>query len=156
MKKRMLIFLILCMFIFIGCESNSFIINTTIYPKLTQIGNKIAVEYKLGDLLILDEWSDLNVAELLYLKNSKAAKKINLKSTCSDSSLWTNYFYYTIGNIKITTNPVNWNLLYKNVDSFPGITWKHRDDKTLPSINSSIKVEEKTEVNNNNQMKKLE
>jgi hypothetical protein len=144
------------MFIFIGCESNGFIINTTINPKLTQVGDKMAVEYELGDLLILDEWSNLNAAELLFLKNNKAAKKINLKVKCSDSFAWTNYFYYTIGNIDIKTNPTTWNTLYRNVNSFPGVTWITRDDKTAPSVDSSIKVEKKTEVNNNNQMKRLE
>jgi hypothetical protein len=142
-----------------SCESNRFEVRTTITPKVTMIGDRIAVEYKLGDLLILDEWKGLNIAELLYLSNDKSIKNLNLIIIASDGIDGT-YFYYTYGNISVKTDPINWSTLYRNADSFPGVKWLVLNDETIAKGQPDKKIEvkkdekgEKTKTNNNDQIK---
>lgn len=144
MKKYVLIFLAFFMLIFISCESNRFEVRTTITPKVTMVGDRVAVEYKLGDLLILDEWKGLNISELLFLSKDEGTKKLNLKIIASDG-IDGIYFYYSYGNIAVKTNPVNWSTLYRNADSFPGVKWLVLNDKTIAKGQTDKKVEVKKE-----------
>ncbi len=152
MRKSILIFLIFSVFVIIGCgcsESNEFILETTIAPQLTLLGDKIAVKSKLGDLLILDEWRNLNAGEMLFLTTTKELPPVHLRLRCSDSMFNRGYFYYTIANISIRTTPVKWSILYRNVDSFPNVMWTSRgdDNKKTNTVDSQIKktpIKEKT------------
>lgn len=137
MKKiACIILLITVMFITIGCgcsENDRFKLETTITPKLTLLGDKIAVKYKLGDLLILDEWKNLNAAEMIFLTTDGEIPEVHLRLDCG-SSVWDyDYFYYTIGNIDTKTSPVRWSTLYRNVDSFPNVMWISRSDDNKKS-----------------------
>ncbi len=103
-----------------------FELETTINPTLTIVGSQVAVEYKLGNLLILDEWNSLNAAQIIFM--TKIAKKIviekvHLKIKQGASDLSDDGFYYRIGNIEIFTKPASWKTLYNNVDSFPNVVW---------------------------------
>ncbi len=143
MKKFMFGFLI--GFFLIGlcsCESNRFEVEATITPKFTMIGDRIAVEYKLGDLLILDEWKGLNIAELLFLSKDEGIKKLNLKIVASDGIDGV-YFYYNYGNIKVKTNPVNWSTLYRNANSFSDVEWLVLNDNTIEKGKTDKKIEVK-------------
>ncbi len=116
--------------ILVGCDTDSFELETKIDPETTIVSGIIAVEYKLGDLLILDEWEDLNVAETLYLTNKKKVKEIHLKVTAG--SFVGVVFNYTINaSITIQTNPVEWKVLHENVDSLPNVIWKTKDGKDI-------------------------
>jgi len=126
-----------------------FEVETTINPTLTTVGNKIAVEYKLGDLLILDEWNELNSAQIIFM--TKIAKKIivekvHLKIKASSSDLSDDGFYYRIGNIEIFTKPVSWETLYNNVDSFPNVVWTSKPESDgLEELD--VKTESKKDFN---------
>ena len=107
-------------------DSTRFELETTINPTLTIVGSQVAVEYKLGDLLILDEWDSLNAAQIIFM--TKIAKKIivekvHLKIKASVYNPSDDGFYYRIGNIEIFTKPASWKTLYNNVDSFPNVVW---------------------------------
>jgi len=131
MRKIILIFLIFNVFVFMGCgckEENKFTLETTIDPLITLLGDKIAVKYKLGDLLILDEWKNLNAGEMLFLTTTKDLPPVHLRLQCGDDAFTSNYFYYTIGNISTNTTPVEWSILYRNVDSFPNVMWTSKSD----------------------------
>jgi len=139
MRKIILTLLIFSMFVLMGCgcsESNEFTLETIITPKLTLLGDKIAVKYKLGDLLILDEWTNLNAGEMIFLTTTKEIPPVHLRLECSDGSFSSSYFYYTIGNINTYTTPVKWNILYRNVNSFPNVMWTSRSDDNKKSINT--------------------
>ena len=150
MRKSISIFLIFSVFVIMGCgEPNEFTLETTINPKLTLLGDKIAVKYTLGDLLILDEWRNLNAGQMLFLTTTKEIPPVHLRLQCSDSIFDNNYFYYTIGNIDTRTTPVKWSILYRNIDSFPNVMWTSRsdDNKKTNTIDSQIKktpIKEKT------------
>ncbi len=143
MRKSILILLIFTIFVFIGCgcsEPNEFTLETTINPKLTLLGDKIAVTYKLGDLVILDEWTNLNAGEMIFLTTTKELPTVHLRLECSDSMFSSNYFYYSIGNISTYTTPVKWSILHRNIDSFPNVTWTSRsDNKKTTTIKIQIK-----------------
>lgn len=152
MKKiACVMILIMIMFTAIGCsctgDSNRFKIDTIINPKLTLMGSKMAVEYKLGDLLILDEWSGLNAGELLFLTERKDIV-VRLKLTCGDSIFSSNYFHYNIGNITTNSTPVLKRIMFEYVNSFPGVTWILKDDNKVPDAVKSQKVEKAPDKNN--------
>ena len=164
MRKIILILLIFSMFVFMGCgcsEPNKFTLETTITPKLTLLGDKIAVKYKLGDLLILDEWRNLNAGEMLFLTTTEEIPPVYLRLKCSDSFWDSNYFYYTIGNISTQTTPVKWSILYRNIDSFPNVMWTSRKDdnkKSNSTGNITTKknpIKEKSEKGEKSELKSL-
>ncbi len=116
---------------FLVSDPTRFELETTIRPTLTTVGNKMAVEYKLGDLLILDEWNELNAAQIIFL--TKIAKKVivekvHLKIEAGASDNSDDGFHYRIGNIEIFTKPVSWKTLYNNVDSFPNVVWSSKPE----------------------------
>jgi hypothetical protein len=130
-------------------DSTRFEVETTINPILTTVENKMAVEYKLGDLLILDEWNELNAGQMIFL--TKIAKKISVEKVyltikASSSDLSDDGFYYRIGNIEIFTKPVSWETLYNNVDSFPNVVWINKPESDeLEKLD--IKTESKKDFN---------
>jgi len=137
--------------LYLNFDPTRFDVETTINPTLTTVGNKIAVEYKLGDLLILDEWTELNAAQIIFM--TKIAKKIivekvHLKIKASASDLNDDGFYYRIGNIEIFTKPVSWETLYNNVDSFPNVVWINK-----PESDELEKLDVKTEPEKDNYKK---
>lgn len=145
-----LILIFFSVFILTSCDQNSFELETTIIPEFTPYSGKVAVAYPLGDLLILDEWEDLNVAQELFLTQGKPKRKVYLKVVAADFGESVN-FYYTIGNIEVTTQPIKWKTLFRNVDSIPGVIWKMRDGKTITQ--KEVK-EEKEVIEKQNQPKK--
>lgn len=160
MRKIVLILLIFSVFVLMGCgcsEPNEFTLETTITPKLTLLGDKIAVKYKLGDLLILDEWKNLNAGEMLFLTTTKEIPEVHLRLDCSDSAFSINYFNYTIGNISIQTTPVKWSILYRNTDSFPNVMWTSRrdDNKKFDSVKNEVPIKEKSEKGEKSGLKSL-
>jgi len=112
-----------------GCDTNAFEVDTVVDVKFTAISGRLAVEYKLGDLLILDEWKDLNIAQILFLTKDGTSKSVHLHVVAGDFN--SRSFTYKIGNIEVVTDPVKWETLMRNVDSFPGVTWKIKDNKTV-------------------------
>ena len=70
--------------ILVGCDTSALEIDTTVTPKFTSIAGTLAVEYQLGDLLILDEWSELNAAQMVFLATGDDLKQVHLKVTAGD------------------------------------------------------------------------
>lgn len=96
----------------------------------------LAVEYKLGDLLILDEWEDLNMSKMLFIVNKDRVKDVKLRLEASDYIK--TQFYYTInGSIKTKSTPVEWSILSKYVDTFPNVVWKTKN---------SVKISKEAQV----------
>jgi hypothetical protein len=136
--------IVLCLSIanlFIACDSNRFTLETKIKPKLTLIGSNVAVQFNLGDLLILDEWKDLNVAQLLYITNGEE-RIVNLRLQYGDFSVSSDGFYYMIGNTEIFTQPLEWKIISKHISSLPNVVWSVKDSKT---ISKKTKEEKKVE-----------
>ena len=140
MKKYVLLFA--AFFIFISCADNSFQVDTKISPKVTIVGNLLAIQYDLGDLRVLDEWKDINASEFLFLAQEDNIKEINLKFYCDDSGVNTPYFNYTINHIEVRTNPIATRILFRYVNSFPDVRWIIKDEKEVSSDDSE---EKKTE-----------
>ena len=125
------IILIMSLTIFTGCDSDLFELETDIYPEIelvdTESGKTISVQYKIGDLLILDTWTGLDAAEKVYLAKKRNKKDpVHLKVTSGDFS--DTYFYYNIASISVRTKPVKHALLMKHVESFPNVIWEYKDD----------------------------
>ena len=121
----------MCLFIY---SCNEFEMETTIHPKLTLIAGTVAVEYKLGDLLVLDEWEDLNMSQKIYIVNKDTEKDVKLRLRASDY-IKTQFHYTVNGSIKITTSPVEWDVLSKYIDTFPNVIWKTKDSVTISKKN---------------------
>ena len=137
--------IVLCLSIanlLVGCDSNRFTLETQIKPELTRVGTDIAVQFQLGDLLILDEWEDLNAAQIIYLVTGED-KVINLRLQYGDFNLSSDGFYYIIGNTEIFTTPVEWETIVRNIDSLPNVVWSIKDSKT---ISKKTKKEKKAEA----------
>ena len=137
--------IVLCLSIanlLVGCDSNRFTLETQIKPELTRVGANIAVQFQLGDLLILDEWEDLNAAQIIYLVTGED-KVVNLRLQYGDFNLSSDGFYYIIGNTEIFTTPVEWETIARNIDSLPNVVWSIKDSKT---ISKKTKEEKKSEV----------
>ena len=113
-------------------------INTIIDPEFTQIGNySVAVEYMLGDLLVLDGWYNLNSAQVLFLADKNKKKQIKLHVKMGDMGSSSNGFRYSIGNIEVKTDPISWELFEKHIDSMPDLVWVVNKEKSTPEIKSS-------------------
>lgn len=149
MKKSLLIgVLIGCFMVFLlaSCDSDRFTLETVIKPELTRIGTKIAVQFQLGDLLILDEWEDLNAAQIIYVTSNKDIS-VPLRIKFGNFSNNSDGFYYTIGNVEIFTSPVDWKILARNVDSFPNVVWSVKDGKTISEKEKSSEKDDLQSVN---------
>jgi len=133
-----------CLILF-GCDRNAFEVDTVVEIKFTAVSGRLAVEYTLGDLLILDEWEDLNVAQMLFLIKEGSTKSVHLHVIAGDFNSMS--FTYTIGNIEVVTDPVKWTMLMKNVDSFPGVTWKTKDGETIDTETPEKEGEKKVDIN---------
>jgi hypothetical protein len=123
-----------------GCDQNSFEFETYIEPELTLVSGNIAVEYKLGDLLILDEWPDLNAGQAIFLLNNEKEKTFKLRVTAGDFN-GVRFHYEMTGAIELQTKPVDFKILARNVNSFPNVKWITKDGKDIP------KEEQKTLAN---------
>ncbi len=122
-----------------ACNSDEFKLTTNITPELEPYGDKIAVQFKLGDLLILDEWADFNAAEVVYLIKKRNKKEpITLKITAGDYDGV--YFYYSTGSLEITTKPVTWDILSKHIKSFPNVLWKYKGNVHLNQKKEDIEL----------------
>lgn len=154
MKKYISLFLLIFMFLFMGCIDNRFEVDTKVSPEVTVVGNLLAVQYSLGNLRVLDEWKELNASEFLFLAQEGNIKDINLKFICDDSGVSDVYFNYTINHIEIRTRPVKANILFQYVNSFPDVRWTVIDGKELPSSNSEEKKIESPPSNTKSTTKK--
>lgn len=138
MKK--LFFIIIAAIIITGCENNVIEIDTVIKPRMTMVEHLIAVEYKLGDLIVLDDWYGLNGAQELFLSENSKKLEAQLHVKVGDAGFSSDGFYYTIGNIEVKTDPVSWNTLMKYSDSIPDLKWIKRNGEKMPTTSdSSIK-----------------
>jgi len=136
MKKNSLIItcfiLGVLMFIIGGCSIyNKVEIKTTITPKLTRAVDVIAVEYMLGDLLILDEWKNLNFAQIVFLTDRDKPLKVDLLIDASDFDRFSVKFYYTVANITIDTTPVKWDILSDYIETIQNVRWIKKEGRLM-------------------------
>ena len=117
--------------ILVACNQNSFEFETYIKPELTLVSGNIAVEYKLGDLLILDEWPDLNAGQAIFLLNKEKEKTFKLRVTAGDFD-GVKFYYSMTGAIELQTSPVDFKIMARNVESFPSVTWTTKEGKEIP------------------------
>lgn len=115
--------------IFLSCSvKNEYEINVKIKPKILGFtSNTLSIEYKLGNLLILDDLTDLNPSHVLYIdqnKNIELKLKIHYQVMSDDFSTDA-YFRYSIGETVIaTTNPKVFKNLMDHADEIEGFKWK--------------------------------
>jgi len=85
MKKLLLTLIAISLLVVSGCTSNKFEISNMIHPTVLSVfGKEVAIEYKLGDILVLDELKDLNRAQALYISKNKDNLKLQLIITYED------------------------------------------------------------------------
>jgi len=131
-KKSLMIIWFILIIILIACSNNTFEINTTITPKLTDVGSRIAVEYMLGDLMILDEWKGLNAAEFLFLTQKDKPLDVKLNVAATDGGgCCTVVFEYIIANIRVKTQPVSLDILLDNIESIENVRWEVKNGVTM-------------------------
>ncbi len=129
--------------LFIGCDSDLFELETDIYPEIelvdTGSGKTISVQYNLGDLLILDTWSNIDASKQLYLiQKRKVEEPVHLKVVSGD---WKGTkFYYNIASISKKTEPAKHDLLMKHVESFPNVIWKYKGNVHLNEKKEDIEL----------------
>jgi len=129
----------------IACTQNGFEIKTTIEPKLNAgIKGRVAVEFKLGELLILDEWKNLNTAQVLFLTRKDNPLKVNLRIVGDDMAADKVVFIYTVANMKQKTAPIVWSLMMEHIDSISNVKWSIKEGKTL--INQAEQTNKSPEV----------
>ena len=114
----------------IGCNQNKFEFQSYIKPELTLVSGNIAVEYKLGDLLILDEWPNLNAGQAIFLLNKEKEKTFHLRVVAGDFA-GVKFYYSITGAIEVQTSPVDFKIIARNIDSFPNVIWSEKDGKTI-------------------------
>ena len=127
-----------------GCDQNRFTAEMTIEPKLTQYSGKIAVQFTIGDLLILDEWDELNAGQLLWIMDEDIKKIVNLRIEFGDFSTTTDGFYYLIGQTEIFTTPVDWKIISKHVNSLDNVVWSMKDGKSIRADEEQPEKESET------------
>jgi len=123
------ILIFLSVFILSSCDKYKFESETMINPKFDFLDGSLAVQYQLGNLMVLDEWEDLNVAQILFLTNDDK-KEVKLRVVAGDFGPSVK-FYYTIGNIEVQTEPVKWKTIFRVVDSLPNVKWLVQDNKII-------------------------
>ena len=123
--------------ILVACDQNKFEFQTYIEPELTLVSGNIAVEYKLGDLLILDEWPSLNAGQAIFLLNKEKEKTFHLRVVAGDFA-GVKFYYSITGAIEVQTSPVDCKIMGRNVDSFPNVIWSVKDGKTIEKEEQKI------------------
>ena len=132
-----IISLILISSFIISCNQNKFELETVIYPKIRLSSGDVTVEYKLGDLLILDVWDSLNAAQAIYLLDGEKKKEVHLKVIAGDFD--GAQFYYTVaGSIEVKTSPVKFKTMERNVNSFPNVVWLVKKGGTIPEKERTV------------------
>ena len=127
----------------LGCDSNRVILETVIEPNITYHEGNIAVEYMLGDLLILDTWYNLNTAEELFLADNNRKKTVKLRVKLGDFGFSEDGFFYSIGNISVKTSPVKWKVFKEYVHTMPNVVWEIKDGKYITDKSKNDKSSEK-------------
>ncbi|RLI63335.1 MAG: hypothetical protein DRO67_05850, partial [Candidatus Asgardarchaeum californiense] len=77
---------------------------------------------------------DLNMSQKIYIVNKDTEKDVKLRLRASDY-IKTQFHYTVNGSIKITTSPVEWDVLSKYIDTFPNVIWKTKDSVTISKKN---------------------
>jgi len=143
--------ILLSLFVICSCDTNAFIAKVEIDPKIDSVAGDITITYKLGDLLVLDEWesSKVNSAEMLYLINGEP-ERIILTVTAGDFN-GVAFDYVVDGSIKVKTNPIKWGDIVRNIDAFDTVIWTTKDGTIIneknqvPVVNTENKEEVKPE-----------
>ncbi len=126
--------ILLSLIVICSCDNNAFIGKAEIDPKIKILAGDITVTYKLGDLLILDEWSssNLNAAEIIHLIGDPEVFQL----TVSAGNVWGVTFNYVVdGSIKIKTNPVDWETILNHINDFDVVMWSVKDGKDIKVTN---------------------
>ena len=125
-------------FMLVSCSQNDFELNTNINPELALVSGDIAVQFQLGDMTILDEWTNLNAGQTLFLLGEEKKKQYHLKIRATDGLDGVIFTYTITGGIEIKTNPVKFSILSKSVTSFPNVIWKVKDGKTISKKDQKV------------------
>ena len=91
------------------------------------------MEYKLGNILVLDELNDLNVAQSMYIINNKDTLELQLIIKYEDSCpCFTEFEYYLGGNkIEVNKNVVEAKVLMENYHKISNFIWIVKDGKKM-------------------------
>jgi hypothetical protein len=133
MKKILMLIIAASLFVVSGCTENKFEISNKIHPTILDFGGNIAMEYKLGNILVLDELNDLNVAQTMYFVNNKDTIELQLIIKYEDSCpCFTEFEYYLGGNkIEVNRDVVEAKVLMENYDNISNFIWFIKDGKEI-------------------------
>lgn len=145
MKKWVVLFL----FLLLGCSSaNHFEINTEIKPTvfLEQETHTMALEYKLGDLLILDQLKYMDISKYAYIERNSENLKLHLNVEYKSTSGCCMRFRYNLGAVELgySTNPVKAEVLMDHSSMIPGFVWYIRNKKLVNQKSLVDEMQEQT------------
>jgi len=133
MKRILMLIIAVSLLVISGCTENKFEISNKIHPIILDSGGNIAMEYKLGNILVLDELNDLNVAQSMYIINNKDTLELQLIIKYEDSCpCFTEFEYYLGGNkIEVNKNVVEAKVLMENYHKISNFIWIVKDGKKM-------------------------
>jgi len=133
MKRILMLITAVSLFVISGCTENKFEISNKIYPTVLDVGANIAIEYKLGDIIVLDELNDLNLAQSLYILKNKDNLELQLIITYEDDcGCFTEFEYYLGGNkIEVNKDVVEAKILMANYHKISNFIWIVKDGRKM-------------------------
>ncbi|MFX1538182.1 MAG: hypothetical protein ACFFDI_28640 [Promethearchaeota archaeon] len=118
---KQLRFLLIFTVLFISCTKFELPI-TEIYPTISIIGDKIGLEYTLGDLKICDTLSNVSDKYIEYIEHHKENVKFAVKVEYNNEGVSSTYFTYYVDGVQLITteNVVSADALIQHRDSIDG------------------------------------
>lgn len=135
MKKILVLMIVISLFIINGCSENKFTISNTIHPTILNIfGADIAIEYTLGDILVLDELTALNRAQAMYISKHQDNIGLQLIIKSRDGLFPLTVFkYYLEGGNELGTNNnvIEADIIIANSHNIDNFVWITKDGKDI-------------------------
>lgn len=140
MKKYFLAILL----IFIMSACTHFEATNEIHPKVTVVGNKIGLEYKLGNLTITDQFDDIDTSIYRYILEHKDTIRFTLKIVYDDSGNTVVFFQYYVNGVHVATNKdvVSKDLILMERENIPNFRCVEGDACKMSNPKSNGEVEE--------------
>ena len=145
MKKNFLS--VLFIFLLFGCTHFEAV--NEIHPKVTVVGNKIGLEYKLGNLIVADQFDDIDSSIYKYIIENKDTIRFTLKIEYDDSGNTAVFFQYYVNGVHVETNKdvVSKDLLLMERENIPNFKCIEGDacrtKNTKNDVNQEVIEEQK-------------
>ncbi len=133
---RVAYFLLLgCMIFVLSCTNSQWEINTKIKPKILALtSDSVSIEYRLGPLLILDDLTNLEPSQVIYMSKMKEFELglfVSYRDGTDNASDYERFTYMLGVTVLARTRPVVFEILERNSDKIDGFEWKVKDGVTF-------------------------